>query len=327
MPTVRLPETMARWPFPRRINPHFPVVAEESTAWLQSFKALSPAAQRAFDRGNFGLLTALVYPTLGRAQYRIACDTMNMLFLYDDYTDDMDEAGVAALFEAAMDVLLHPHKPSLPTDSVLIQVIRDLWSRTVRNATATGRRHFIDAWTLYAGSVREETRDRDQCRVRTIEEHLAFRRYTIGVELCYAMFEIEIDLPDVIYQHPLVRALRDAVVDIVLLDNDMCSYQKELKTGNEVQNILTVVMRQEHLGLEGALEWLARKHQQRVNDVLSLLPQLASLIFPVEEVSQMLAAYVDHVVNFPRANDCWNFENERYFVDWSQVKQDRMITL
>ncbi|KAI0641888.1 terpenoid synthase [Trametes meyenii] len=326
MPTVHLPETMARWPSPRRINPYFPVVAEESTTWLQSFKALSPAAQRAFDRGNFGLLTALVYPTLDRTHYRIACDTMNMLFLYDDCTDDMDEASVVALFEAAMDVLLHPDKPALPTDSVLIQVIRDLWSRTVQRATTTGRRHFIDAWTLYADAVSEETRDRDQCRVRNIEEHLAFRRYTIGVEICYAMFEIDIDLPDVVYQHPLVQALRAAVVDIVLLDNDMCSYQKELRTGNEAQNILTVVMRQEHLDLEGALEWLAREHQQRVDDALSLLPQLASLTFP-EETGRMLVAYVEHVVNFPRANDCWNFENERYFGDWSQVRRDRMVML
>ena len=57
MSIIRLPDTLARWPFPRRVNPFYPDVAEESSSWLRSFNAFSPAAQRAFDRCEFGKLT------------------------------------------------------------------------------------------------------------------------------------------------------------------------------------------------------------------------------------------------------------------------------
>ena len=51
---IFIPDLLARWPWPRRINPHFPAVAEESGAWTASLGAFSPKAQHAFDRAKFG---------------------------------------------------------------------------------------------------------------------------------------------------------------------------------------------------------------------------------------------------------------------------------
>ena len=45
---------MAGWPLPRRINPYYGDVSEESANWIRSFHAFSPAAQKAFDKCNFG---------------------------------------------------------------------------------------------------------------------------------------------------------------------------------------------------------------------------------------------------------------------------------
>lgn len=52
--TIRLPETMARWPLPRRLNPHYAAVVEQSAEWISSFGAFGPKAQLAFDRCNIG---------------------------------------------------------------------------------------------------------------------------------------------------------------------------------------------------------------------------------------------------------------------------------
>ena len=59
--TFRLPETMARWPLPRRLNPYYGEVSEDSADWLRSFRGFSPAAQTAFDRCNFGKYRVIPY--------------------------------------------------------------------------------------------------------------------------------------------------------------------------------------------------------------------------------------------------------------------------
>ena len=83
---IFIPDTLARWPWPRRINPHYATVAKDSTAWIKSFGALSPKAQHAFDRCNFSkssrprartcvlsacfvdLLTGLAYPRANKGE-------------------------------------------------------------------------------------------------------------------------------------------------------------------------------------------------------------------------------------------------------------------
>jgi hypothetical protein len=51
---IRIPDTLAHWPWPRAINPHYEECEAESNAWLQSFNVFSPKAQAAFDRCEFG---------------------------------------------------------------------------------------------------------------------------------------------------------------------------------------------------------------------------------------------------------------------------------
>lgn len=86
MSVIRLPDTMSRWPFPRRMNPFYPEVAEESASWLRSFHAFSPAAQRAFDRCEFGKSTAAL--------------VLSMNFAGGDLSDDTEASDIAGLLTA-----------------------------------------------------------------------------------------------------------------------------------------------------------------------------------------------------------------------------------
>ena len=61
-PKVFIPNTLARWPWTRRVNPHHAVATKESEAWVMSLGAFSPKAQHAFNRGKFS--KAFCPPTL-----------------------------------------------------------------------------------------------------------------------------------------------------------------------------------------------------------------------------------------------------------------------
>lgn len=88
MQVLRLPHTLASWPWPRFINPNYEDCKRESSAWAESFHAFGPKAQIAFNKCDFSrsdeskdamkistetrlysdLLAALAYPSLDRGK-------------------------------------------------------------------------------------------------------------------------------------------------------------------------------------------------------------------------------------------------------------------
>ncbi|KAM5537397.1 hypothetical protein V8D89_008916 [Ganoderma adspersum] len=325
--TFRLPETLARWPFPRRLNPYYGKVSEDSADWLRSFRGFSPSAQNAFDRCNFGLLAALAYPTQDREQYRSVCDLMNLFFIFDEYTDDLDEAGAQALADISMDALLNPGKPRPAGESPIGEVTRQFWSRSIQHSTPTCRARFESTWSAFTAFVVEQARDRESGRIRSVEEHMAVRRLTIGAEPCYALAELGLSIPQEVYDHPALRELREAVTDIIIYDNDLTSYNKEQASGDDLHNIITIVMHENALDLDRALEWVAERHRETVEDALAAWSRALALSFS-PQVDEDVVVYIDHILNWPRANDCWNFENGRYFgEDGLRIQKDRLVEL
>lgn len=55
-----LPNTMANWPWPRRINPFFEQVKVEADEWFRSFNALSPKSLKAFEKCDFGWYSSVI---------------------------------------------------------------------------------------------------------------------------------------------------------------------------------------------------------------------------------------------------------------------------
>ena len=48
-----LPDLLANWPWPERINPYYEEVKEETSAWIQSLNAFDAKARKAFDKCDF----------------------------------------------------------------------------------------------------------------------------------------------------------------------------------------------------------------------------------------------------------------------------------
>ena len=77
----------------------------------------------------------------------------------------------------------------------------------------------MEEWQLYVDSVVEQARDRDHTRFRTVEEHMALRRFTIGSRPSFVIIEIGLDIPQEVFDHPLLADLRDTITDLLCLDN------------------------------------------------------------------------------------------------------------
>ncbi|KAH9847297.1 terpenoid synthase [Lenzites betulinus] len=325
---LQIPDTLARWPWPRRENPWHAEAAAESNEWLHSFAVFAPAVQAVFDRCKFTLLGALAYPDATKDELRSVCDLMNLFFVIDEQTDDLDGDHTAEVVAIVLDAMRNPDKERPAGEPIVGEIARQFWIRASPRATVPGKARFMDEWALYLYSVVEQSRDRDESRHRTVDEYIALRRYTVGIRPSCAFAMLNSDLPLEVTDRRDFDELCMGLTDMVLLDNDLTSFGKEYAAGDLGHNIIPLVMRERNLNLQSAISWLAAEHSRRIDEFFQLWPKVSSIRFGSDAVDGVVAAYLDHLVNWVRANECWSFESERYFgKEGRRVQQERIINL
>ncbi|THU77500.1 hypothetical protein K435DRAFT_702216, partial [Dendrothele bispora CBS 962.96] len=91
---------------------------------------------------------------------------------------------------------------------------------------------------------------------------------------------------------------------------DICSYNVEQAQGDDLHNLVTIVMNQYDFDLPGAMKWIGKFHDSIAEKFLSTyknLPDWGPVINP------QILRYVDGLGNWVRGNDSWSFESWRYF--------------
>ncbi|KAI0062482.1 terpenoid synthase [Artomyces pyxidatus] len=320
-----LPDSLAQWPWKRTINPHYAEVKAESDAWIQGLRAFGPKAQKAFDMCDFALLAALTYPNLDKEELRIGCDLIVLLFVFDDYSDQVDGEGVQAYVDMVMDAIHHPHKPRPAGESVVAEVARQFWLRTIKRACPGAQKHFIRVFTEYVTAVVEEAHDRFNDHVRSIESYMALRRRTGAPFTCFVPYELKANFPDEVIYHPEVVKLTNLAAESVVLTNDLYSYNIEQSAGHQNHNVVTAVMHEMRIPMDQAVAWIARYHDEVLTQFLDIREKLPSF---GEELDRHMALYVDGLAHWIRGSDSWSFESKRYFGDKGlKIQEHRVVDL
>ncbi|KAG1801186.1 terpenoid synthase [Suillus variegatus] len=319
---IFIPDLLARWPFPRRLNHHHSKVCAESFSWLASFKAFSPKAQQAFDRCNFSLLGCLAYPIAGEEHVRSSCDFMNLVFVIDEYSDVSKEDEVRQQKDIIMDALRHPYKPRPKGEWVGGEVARQFWGRTIRNASGQSQKRFIAAFDDYLEGVVQQAIDRSGHHIHDIESYFDVRRRTIGARPAFALLELGFDIPDEIVSHPAIENVAFASTDMIILANDIVSYNLEQARGDDSHNIVTIIM-QLDTDVNGAMLWVADRHtklEKEYFEAIAAIPKWG------EPIDSQVKEYCNGLGNWVRANYDWNFESERYLgTNGLEVQRKRWI--
>jgi hypothetical protein len=88
------------------------------------------------------------------------------------------------------------------------------------------------------------------------------------------------------------------------------SYNIEQAAGHGGHNIITVVMSENGVDLDGALNWVAEYHEKVLSEFQAQYRDLPSWGPTIDSRVKM---YVERLAYFIRGIDCWAFETERYF--------------
>lgn len=101
------------------------------------------------------------------------------------------------------------------------------WQNAIRTATPPAQRRFVDMFQLYMDSVVQQAEDRHSDYIRDVDSYFQVRRDTIGAKPSFAICEMHMDIPDEIITHPTVVRLSMLCIDMLIIGNDLCSYNVE----------------------------------------------------------------------------------------------------
>lgn len=297
-----------------RVNPHQAEADRAARSWFNQISVYDDRKKSKFlNYGKFDLFAALSFPDADCMHL----ETCLMFFFWAFSTDDLSDEGdlqskpdeVQAGHDISVSVYTNPDgpRPQYPYAAMLY----DLLTRFRGTSTIGAYHRFIKAFEEWSDSQVAQSRNRSQDRMPSVDEFILMRRATIGGALVEAMVEysLDLDLPDVVFENPIIKAMSDATTDLMTWPNDLCSFNKEQADG-DYQNLVFCIMHERDVGLQEAINILTDMLNQRVDDYIKFKSQLPSF---GADVDAELARYLHALENFTQGTVLWYYLSPRYF--------------
>ncbi|KAH9011170.1 isoprenoid synthase domain-containing protein [Lactarius pseudohatsudake] len=237
---------------------------------------------------------------------------MSLTVVYDELSSLSHEDEVQVMTKAVMGILLNPYTPRPEGEWVGVELARQSWELTIKTASHQSLKRLIKT-----GSA---------CVQAVVQKAATGVTSTSGASKTLALVELDMNLPKEAVHHPVIEEMTILAIDMIVLGNDIASYNVEQARGDDGHNIVTVVMHQHKTDIQGAMNWVDDRHKELEAKFMDLyenkIPKFG------EPVDTELARYVDGIGNWVRANDQWSFETERYFgKEAPEVGRTRWVTL
>jgi hypothetical protein len=225
---------------PPMVNPNYRSVRKESEHWLASSWKCDLKARKRLHGIDASYFCAILAPKADHDRFRLICDWTNWVFPFDDLFDDGDLRGdlerAALVIERLLDVMRDAKEPvSLPiggeSEQRLVDCYANFWERFKSGTEDLGgvRERFLAAMQDYCHGALQQVQDCSTSKSRDLEELLAVRRSSISALPLYALVEFghQLDVPKQVFEHSSIQQIRALGLDIILIQNDVLSYQKE----------------------------------------------------------------------------------------------------
>nr|GAT56737.1 predicted protein [Mycena chlorophos] len=249
-----------------------------------------------------------------------------LIFQPQDCSDKMDAEGVQQWVNIIMDAFQTPNLPRPGDEPIIGEIICSFWSNAMTVISPNAQIRFIKEFEIFLKAVVEQAQERESVViVSDVDAYMKLRRNTLGAKPAFALLEMNINVPDTLYDHPLLVNLRNLAVDMILLANDLYSFNVEQSKGDD-HNIITHLVLHGHLTVQDAINHVAMKHSHLAKEFLEVAHAIPE--FDTPEPEEMVRRLVDGLGNWIQANECWSFETWRYFQDDGlRVQKERSVSL
>ncbi|KAI0334296.1 terpenoid synthase [Cubamyces sp. BRFM 1775] len=314
--------------FELKLNPHQGKAAQAANAWFERMNVYEARKRKRFLSHRFDSYAGMSFPDADVDHLETCIAIFLWAFSFDDLSDegalqskpDAVQVGV----DISMGVLRNPDAP--PPDFPYAAMLHDVWRRFRKTASQGACNRFVRAVESWMTSLVEQARNRSTDEIPSVEAFITLRRRTIGGPVAEAMIEYSLDLqiPEYVWEHPVLQEMSKAVIDIMTWPNDLCSFnclQKEQADG-DYQNLVFCIMIERDTDLQSAVDILTDMLAQRVADYVRFKAQLPSF---GPEVDAELARYNKAIEHYTQGTVVWYYRSPRYFHGQDVVGQPEVV--
>ncbi|KAK2783806.1 hypothetical protein FQN52_009453 [Onygenales sp. PD_12] len=295
-------------------------------------------------RADFPYFGALFAPTAATLEYQTICDYFHWIFDFDDMFDDgrlsKDPEGARRELDKLVAIL--SSETAVTKADGLRYVFQSIWKRIVQSSTKGAQERFAKYTRDYCDAIaRQVAEGQQQLNNSSIEDYIKIRSESLGARPFFPLIEYSqfLDLPDEIFEHPAIKEIEAVAVEILVLHNDLLSYQKEYSTSPTPPtpptspNIITLY-RHPNPNPNPHQTLPPLTQQQAYNSIDDLLRArykrwyIAHANLPVlgEKVDEQVQRYVGGCADVVRSNLYWSFWTERYFgKEKEEVRRTRRV--
>ncbi|KAI0655721.1 terpenoid synthase [Cubamyces menziesii] len=299
--------------FELKLNPHQGAAAQAANAWFKQRNVYSGPKEQRFLSHRFDSYAGMSFPDADADHLETCIAFFFWAFSFDDLSDegalqskpDAVQVGV----DISMAVLKHPD--AAPPDFPYAAMLHHIWRRFRATASPGACNRFFGAVEGWMNSQVEQARNRSTDEIPSVESFIVLRRQTIGGPIVEAMVEYSLDLqiPENVWEHPVLQEMSKAVIDIMTWPNDLCSFNKEQADG-DFQNLVFCIMIERDTDLQSAVDILTDMLATRVADYVRYKAQLPSF---GPEVDAELARYHKAIEQYTQGTVVWYYHSPRYF--------------
>ena len=268
-------------PFPSRISPDAERAGAGFLAWPRAFGLLSSAdAERRHIQGSYPELAARFHPAATGGDLDLGVDQQSWFFIFDDQFDDArgrEPELARQLVEPVIDVLTSPRDLAPRDTAPLVAAFADLWARSRQGMSSSWCARTAGNWHRYLAGHVTEAVNRGLDARPSFASHLLLRRDTCGVPPILDIAERlgHFELSEWVYASPLVTELRVIAAEVVVLDNEIFSLEKEEAAGDN--NLVLIAERDSGCSRSAAIDHvcgLIRERTERFVALEHLVPPL-----------------------------------------------------
>lgn len=224
-------------------NPHYERAGTESRAWFSSQNILSGKRDPIASCGYNELLCSRVYPYANYKEFRACCDFINLLYVIDDLTDEMNGEDAADACDMSYQSMVDPGFDDVSPiarmtrewvefiiiaifhlserSGVVISAHFRFWNRFAAGAKPKCLYRFLGHFRNYNIAVTMEAERRGLGIILDLHRFIVHRRENSAMRVCLTMAEyiLGIELPDAVFEDAAFQSVYWAVVDMVCWSN------------------------------------------------------------------------------------------------------------
>ncbi|HVI45218.1 MAG TPA: terpene synthase family protein [Chitinophaga sp.] len=244
-------------------------------SWIDAYDCLSPEIQSKAKMANYGVLTADILPNANLDVLIPISRWMLWAFIFDDYYGPFPKPELKEICRKAIAVLRG--QEINPGDNSLFKQLAITRNELMEISNQEWIQRFIKSHQYYfQGLLMDTFSYKATPEYPSASKYFSIRDRLIGGSMVCDLLELVGQIfPTELFRHPFIQRLRLLSTRLMIFDNDIFSYQKELAEG-ESMNLVLVLKFEEKISVKKALSLTLKMRNNAYEELMSFHDKITS---------------------------------------------------